>query len=78
MSRASAAQSRLQAVSPSKLSLIRLVRRGCESLDTVSERRPGEGGYSARWILMHMIEEYARHNGHADLLRERIDGRTGE
>ncbi|MET9290425.1 DinB family protein [Streptomyces sp. NPDC003077] len=32
---------------------------------------------SLRWILIHMIEEYARHNGHADLLRERIDGVTG-
>jgi hypothetical protein len=31
-----------------------------------------------RWIMCHMIEEYARHNGHADLLRERIDGVTGE
>ena len=31
-----------------------------------------------RWVLVHMIEEYARHNGHADLLRERIDGRIGE
>jgi hypothetical protein len=31
-----------------------------------------------RWIFVHMIEEYARHNGHADLLRERIDGTTGE
>jgi hypothetical protein len=30
-----------------------------------------------RWIYLHMIEEYARHNGHADLLREMIDGRTG-
>ena len=30
-----------------------------------------------RWIYLHMIEEYARHNGHADLLRERIDGATG-
>jgi len=30
-----------------------------------------------RWLVLHMIEEYARHNGHADLLRERIDGRTG-
>ncbi|MDT4938831.1 MAG: hypothetical protein QOG80_2502 [Pseudonocardiales bacterium] len=30
-----------------------------------------------RWILVHMIEEYARHCGHADLLRERIDGATG-
>ncbi len=33
---------------------------------------------SVRWIFTHMIEEYARHNGHADLLRERIDGATGE
>jgi uncharacterized damage-inducible protein DinB len=33
---------------------------------------------SLRWIYTHMIEEYARHNGHADLLRERIDGATGE
>ncbi|WP_335990362.1 DinB family protein [Glycomyces sp. MUSA5-2] len=33
---------------------------------------------SLRWILTHMIEEYARHNGHADLLRESIDGETGE
>jgi uncharacterized damage-inducible protein DinB len=32
---------------------------------------------SLRELLVHMIEEYARHNGHADLLRERIDGRTG-
>jgi uncharacterized damage-inducible protein DinB len=31
-----------------------------------------------RWVYLHMIEEYARHNGHADLLRERIDGATGE
>ena len=29
-----------------------------------------------RWVLNHMIEEYSRHNGHADLLRERIDGAT--
>ncbi|MFE2022690.1 DinB family protein [Streptomyces sp. NPDC059499] len=34
--------------------------------------------FSLRYILTHMIEEYARHNGHADLLRERIDGSTGE
>jgi pimeloyl-ACP methyl ester carboxylesterase/uncharacterized damage-inducible protein DinB len=33
---------------------------------------------SLRWIVCHMIEEYARHNGHADLLRESIDGSTGE
>jgi len=33
---------------------------------------------SLRWILCHLIEEYARHNGHADILRESIDGQTGE
>lgn len=40
-------------------------------------RRGGEW-FSLRWVLTHMIEEYARHNGHADLLRERLDGTTGE
>ncbi|MFI6793508.1 DinB family protein [Nonomuraea sp. NPDC050383] len=47
-------------------------------LDALGKRlRHGER-FSHRWILVHMIEEYARHNGHADLLRERIDGTTGE
>ncbi|WP_030755631.1 DinB family protein [Streptomyces sp. NRRL F-5135] len=41
------------------------------------ERTTGEP-YSLRWIFTHMIEEYARHNGHADLLRERVDGATGD
>jgi uncharacterized damage-inducible protein DinB len=36
-----------------------------------------EGQVSLREVLVHMIEEYARHIGHADLLRERIDGRVG-
>jgi uncharacterized damage-inducible protein DinB len=41
--------------------------------------RPGyDGPYSVRYLYIHMIEEYARHNGHADLLRERVDGSTGE
>ena len=31
-----------------------------------------------RWIVLHLIEEYARHNGHADLIRESIDGSVGE
>ena len=35
-------------------------------------------GYSLRWNLQKLVGEYARHNGHADLLRERIDGQTGE
>ena len=36
------------------------------------------GFFSLRWVMTHMIEEYARHNGHADLIRERLDGSTGE
>lgn len=47
----------------------------------LSDTFPAWGGReqaSARWILTHMIEEYARHNGHADLLRELVDGETGE
>jgi uncharacterized damage-inducible protein DinB len=39
---------------------------------------PWQGPVSLREVLVHMIEEYARHNGHADLLRERIDGRVGQ
>ncbi|MFH8370108.1 DinB family protein [Streptomyces sp. NPDC018031] len=46
------------------------------SLDDTGER--GGRQVSLRWIYVHMIEEYARHNGHADLLRERIDGVTGD
>ena len=34
--------------------------------------------FSLRWVYLHMVEEYARHNGHADLIREAIDGVTGE
>ncbi|WP_206792889.1 DinB family protein [Amycolatopsis sp. MtRt-6] len=43
-------------------------------------RRPLRDGStpSLRWILVHMVEEYCRHNGHADLIRESIDGGTGE
>lgn len=37
-----------------------------------------QGPVSLREVLVHMIEEYARHNGHADFLRERIDGRVGQ
>jgi uncharacterized damage-inducible protein DinB len=48
-------------------------------LDRLAKRTwPDGSAPSLRWILCHMIEEYARHNGHADLLRESIDGVTGE
>ena len=48
-------------------------------LDRLARRTwPDGSAPSLRWILVHMIEEYARHNGHADLLRESVDGETGE
>jgi uncharacterized damage-inducible protein DinB len=50
---------------------------GLEHLSVTSSRKEGKQ-FSLRWILLHMIEEYARHNGHADLIRESIDGATGE
>jgi uncharacterized damage-inducible protein DinB len=49
------------------------------NLDQLASRGwPSGDTPSLRWILLHMIEEYARHNGHADLLREVADGSTGE
>lgn len=44
---------------------------------SVGLSRTGEQ-FSVRWIVLHLIEEYARHAGHADLLREAVDGTTGE
>jgi uncharacterized damage-inducible protein DinB len=57
----------------------RQVVAGFPDLDVLSKERTERTGeqFSLRWILTHMIEEYARHNGHADLLRETIDGVTG-
>jgi len=46
------------------------------SLDDTFPGRKGD--YTLRFVFLHMIEEYARHNGHADLLREAVDGTTGE
>jgi uncharacterized damage-inducible protein DinB len=53
----------------------RKAEAAAESLDVTAERRGDT--FSLRWILVHMIEEYARHNGHADLVRECVDGVTG-
>ena len=44
----------------------------------VAGRDPYLEDVALRWVLIHMIEEYARHNGHADLLRERVDGSLGQ
>ncbi|WTP56025.1 DinB family protein [Streptomyces phaeochromogenes] len=50
------------------------------ALDDLSDGRSRftDKPFNLRWIYTHMIEEYARHNGHADLVRERIDGVTGD
>jgi hypothetical protein len=50
-----------------------LAHRGLDEVEV-----DGDKAHNLRWIMTHLIEEYARHNGHADLLREAIDGRTGE
>jgi hypothetical protein len=47
------------------------------SLDDRARGRPRGIEYNVRWIVVHMIEETARHAGHADILREQIDGATG-
>jgi hypothetical protein len=47
-------------------------------MDDVSTGNPEGGRHTLRRTIVHMIEEYARHCGHADLLRERIDGATGD
>lgn len=67
-----------EAVEQSRAVLAELLAASPTALD---ETKPAWGGaehLSLRWVLVHMIEEYARHNGHADLLREAIDGQTGE
>ena len=46
--------------------------------DPLNQHGSGGGPMSLREVLVGMIEEYARHMGHADLLRERIDGRIGQ
>jgi uncharacterized damage-inducible protein DinB len=66
-----------EAVDRSRTLLAKALADG--GLDRLADRTGPDGrAPSLRWILCHMIEEYARHNGHADLLRESIDGATGE
>jgi hypothetical protein len=71
-----------QADVPANLAAYRKEVEACRAavaglpLDHLIKGRTRE--YSLRWIYLHMIEEYARHNGHADLLRQAIDGATGE
>ncbi|MHB1593918.1 MAG: mycothiol transferase [Streptosporangiaceae bacterium] len=51
---------------------------GCSPSDAAGQiQRHGNAEVCVRWVYQRVIGEYARHNGHADLLRERIDGTTG-
>jgi uncharacterized damage-inducible protein DinB len=50
----------------------------CDDLATTYTNPRDGSAFSMRELLVHMIEEYARHNGHADLLRECVDGRVGQ
>ena len=45
---------------------------------TTGQAPPSGTDFDLRWVYVHMIEEYARHNGHADLLRELVDGSVGD
>ncbi|HEX8004266.1 MAG TPA: DinB family protein [Mycobacteriales bacterium] len=65
--------------------LVRMYREECRrsneilarhDLDRVIESGPRHGA-NVRWVLVHMVEETARHNGHADIVRELLDGETG-
>lgn len=57
----------------------RAVVAGLDDLDAPAPVPGGSGSVlSQRWIILHMIEETARHAGHADLIRESVDGQTGE
>jgi len=52
--------------------------QGSADLESIVTDRGNGDRNSFRWVMVHMIEEYARHNGHADLFREAIDGAVGE
>ena len=54
-----------------------LTHAGLEQ-ESARKSRHQDSTFTLRWILVHLIEEYSRHNGHADLIRESIDGQTGE
>ncbi|MBR7540067.1 DUF664 domain-containing protein, partial [Mycobacterium tuberculosis] len=56
----------------------RRVLDGVDDLDQELVRRRHGHVHNVRWVLIHMIEEYARHAGHADLIRESIDGSVGD
>lgn len=67
----------IEAIGRSRVAVNDVFQEG--GLDRMAARVAENGSApSLRWILVHMIEEYARHNGHADFLREAVDGQVGE
>ncbi|MFI7605536.1 DinB family protein [Micromonospora sp. NPDC049366] len=61
-----------------EVELARAAAAGHSLDETFTEKTPKRRTFNLRWVYTHMIEEYARHNGHADLIRERLDGVTGD
>jgi hypothetical protein len=51
---------------------------GMAAIAQFTSRRDPDAKFSLRWIVVHLIEEYSRHNGHADLIRESVDGSVGD
>ena len=56
----------------------RRIEASFASLEETVHQPQHDADLSVRWVMVHLIEEYSRHNGHADFLREQIDGATGE
>jgi hypothetical protein len=61
----------------SEVELARRIEADAESLDVTGHNARWGEDVSLRLVMLHLIHEYARHNGHADFLREGIDGTTG-
>ena len=68
----------LQRTFEGSVSRSRAAIAGDADLDQLARGSHRRGAINLRWILVHLIEEYARHCGHADLIRQSIDGRTGD
>ena len=60
-----------------EIAIARDIEAAAPSLDVTGVDRRSGDEYSLRRVLVHLIQEYARHNGHADLIREGIDGTVG-
>ena len=60
-----------------EIAIARDIEAAAPSLDVTGVDRRSGDEYSLRRVLLHLIQEYARHNGHADLIREGLDGTVG-